>query len=78
MGLPLAPPLLEAADEDGCTPLDYACPAGHEELVEWLLQQGAVPSKAAARTARDEGHDGIAKKMKKAIKRRQAGEASGS
>ena len=76
--LPKARALLSLVDTDGRTPLHHASGNGHLELVEWLVEQGAEPSREALRAAQEEGHSKVAKLLKKFLKGASGASSSGA
>mmetsp|Transcript_19376 Transcript_19376/g.43304 ORF Transcript_19376/g.43304 Transcript_19376/m.43304 type:complete len:84 (+) Transcript_19376:119-370(+) len=74
--LPKAPQLLELKDDEGWTPLHHCSAQGHVELSEWLLEQGAVPTRVMVTHAAD--HVEVTKLLKRALKRMEGGSSSAS
>ena len=46
----------------------HACEQGRLEVVQWLLEQGAAPTAAAAQLPKTQGHADVVKLVKKALK----------
>ena len=76
--LPKAPSLLSLADGDGRSALLHASANGHLEVVEWLVEQGAEPSREALRAAQEEGHPKVVKLLKKLLKGASGASSSGA